>query len=284
MDNYCISSEFGKLAKVILGTADGFTQGERINDGMCKYYGTESGPTERKLAAEYLVLKNLLEKYGCSVYQPVPSAEVPQQLASRDIGFVIGDTFVFGSMARESRKKEAVHIRHIVKRFAGKVIYAPDNVCLEGGNIIVDGAKIFVGIGIRTTVNSIDFLKEEFGHKYTIIPVFLSVREEIIHLDAVFNILDKDNILVYPEGIIKIPDEFSRYNMLTVTKKEKDLGACNFLSIDHRTKIFRKDLVSLTNKLRKMGYKIETINWAETKKTGTTGPRCAVLPLIRLKI
>lgn len=276
-----ITNEFNKLEAVILGTTQEFYEGERINEGMLKYYGTSTRPRITGLEEEYNTLKKILQKYGVKVYLPQPSKEVPQQLAPRDIGFVIGDTFVFSNMTRESRKNESVCIKHIVDEFKGNILYTPKEVNLEGGNIVIDGDKIFVGIGIRTTPNAVDFLKANFGKEYKIIPVTLCSHEEVIHLDAVFNILDCGIAVAYTECLIDAPDEILKYKIIGITKEEKDLGGCNFLSVDRKTKIFRKGLENLTNKVEKLGYKVETTKWEESKKTGTTGPRCAILPLAR---
>jgi N-dimethylarginine dimethylaminohydrolase len=184
-------------------------------------------------------------------------------------------------MTRESRKKEALFIKNIINQFKGNVLRTPKNVHLEGGNIVIDRNNIFVGIGIRTTPNAIDFLKANFGSDYKIIPIAICEHEEIIHLDAIFNILDKGVALAYKKCLLNFPSELSDYKIIGITKQEKDSGGCNFLSIDKKIKIFRNDLKSLTAKVRKMGYTVEIASWQEIKKTGTTGPRCATLPLTR---
>jgi N-dimethylarginine dimethylaminohydrolase len=236
MKTFRIHSEIGKLKIAIMGTTDEFTMGERINEGMRKYYGTKNGPQVNKLTQEYRMLQDILEKYGVTVLQPQASSGVPQQLAPRDIGFVIGDTFVFSNMTWESRKKEAVFIKHIIDQFKGNVLRTPKNVYLEGGNIVIDGNNIFVGIGIRTTPNAIDFLKANFGPDYKIIPIAICEHEEVIHLDAVFNILDDGIVLIYKKCLTKLPSELSDYKIIGITKQEKDSGGCNFLSIDKKLK------------------------------------------------
>lgn len=277
-----IVNETNKLKAVILGTAEGFYQGPKINEGMRRYYGKTNGPTADRLASEYDQIKKKLQNYGVTVYQPQPSQAIPQQLAPRDIGFVVDDTFVFSSMTCESRKNEALAIQHIINQFAGNVLHTPEEVHLEGGNIVIDKGTLFVGIGIRTTPNAVDFLKTKFGTKYKIIPIHIHDHEEVIHLDAVFNILDDGFVVAYTKCLSPLPKELITYTILEVTKKERDLGGCNFLSIDHKTKLFRAGLTDLTAKLKSLGYTIEEVPWTETKKTGTTGPRCAVLPLVRV--
>ncbi|MFH1561713.1 MAG: hypothetical protein ABID04_04030, partial [Patescibacteria group bacterium] len=137
-----IFSEFNSLSDVVLGTAESFCEGERINMAMKKYYGTQKSPKKNGLAREYQEIKKILQRGGVRVYEPIASSEVPQQLAPRDIGFVIGDTFFVSNMKRGSRKNEIDYLDPILKKFGGRVVKVPRNVYLEGGNIVVDEKKI----------------------------------------------------------------------------------------------------------------------------------------------
>ncbi len=276
-----IRDEFSKLKEVIIGTAANFIQGEKINRGMRRYYGKKYGPTRQKLTAEYLYLKKILEAQDVKVYSPNPSKDISQQLAPRDIGFVVDSTFVICNMKFDSRKHEIDAIRHILNRFTGKIIKTPDDVNLEGGNVLVDGKTIFLGIGIRTSPNAVDFMKKKFGKKFRIMPLYLDQKEETIHLDGVFNMIGDKVALVYPREIKKLPGILSTYKLLKVTHEEKLLGACNVMVVDNQTVIIRNKLPRIKKILTKSGFKVLITPWDESGKTGTTGPRCACLPLIR---
>jgi len=277
-----ITDEYSSLKSVILGTAEEFYQGEKINLGMDKYYGTSQAPTPTGLNLELQQLRLCLETSGVQVLSPAPSKEVPQQLAPRDIGFVIGDTFVFSNMTRVSRKNEARFIKDILQNFTGSNLQTPDDVFLEGGNVMLDGEKLFVGIGLRTTESAVDFLETSFGDKYRVIPVRLSSKEEILHLDAVLNIFGEGKAVCYEDGIMDLPSELSDYKLLKITKEEKELGGCNFLCIDQKTILTRDGLPRLYDYFKSQGYGVYSVGWDELKKTGIVGPRCATLPLIRL--
>ena len=133
------------------------------------------------------------------------SEAVPQQLAPRDIGSVIGNTFVVSNMKWQSRRNEIHAIKKILSTFEGNIINTPTNVLLEGGNIIVDESVIFVGIGLRTSSNAVAFLQNQFRETYTICPLYLNSSEEIIHLDAVFNLIGNDYALIYRPGLSSPP-------------------------------------------------------------------------------
>jgi len=281
MPVFNINSEYHSLKTAILGTAEEFTEGERINEGMKKYYGTKKAPRKEKLARECQELFEILKNNKVKVYLPRSSRQAPQQLAPRDIGFVIGDVFVISNMKRQSRKKEINSVNHILKRFKGKIIKPPRGVYLEGGNIVVDEDKVFVGIGLRTNVKAVDFLKKEFGQKMKVYPVFLENKEEILHLDAVFNLIGHNYGLIYSRGIRKMPAIFNQYELIKVTKKEKDIGACNILSISPDKLVIRNELGRVKKLLETRGFNCLSCSWDELKKTGTVGPRCAVLPLAR---
>jgi len=134
---------------------------------------------------------------------------------------------------------------------------------------------------LRTTPDAVDFLKLTFGSKYKILPITLCDHEEVIHLDAVFNIIDRGIAVAYKECLINVPREIFDYSIIGITKEEKDHGGCNFLNIDSKIKVFRDDVKELTVRIGMKGYKTEICSWGEIKKTGTTGPRCSILPLAR---
>ncbi len=277
-----ITDEYSPLKSVILGTAEEFSQGEKINLGMEKYYGTSQAPTSTGLDLELQQLRFCLKTSGVQVLNPRPSKEVPQQLAPRDIGFVIGDTFIFSNMARISRKNEARFIKDVLHNFTGNSLQTPADVFLEGGNVVLDGEKLFVGIGLRTTESAVNFLEKSFGDKYRVIPVRLSHKEEIIHLDAVLNIFGEGKAVCYKDGIVDLPSELLDYKLLKITKEEKELGGCNFLCLDQKTVLMRNGLPRLYDYFKSQGYKVYSVCWDELKKTGIVGPRCATLPLNRL--
>jgi len=227
LPKFNVFSEFHKLTDIILGTAEDFSEGEKINMAMKKYYGTKETPDKNKLINEYKEIEKILIKNKVSVYKPTPSQKIPQQLAPRDIGFVIGNTFFLSSMKKISRRKETNCIMSILKKFKGKVVKVPDNIYLEGGNVVVDNKKVFLGIGLRTSKLAIKYLAKIFNGTFEIIPIYLSEKEEIIHLDTVFNIFGENHAIIYPDGIKNSLKIFSKYEIISITKEEKDLGACN---------------------------------------------------------
>lgn len=275
---YNISSEQGKLKEIILGNPQSFVEGEKINEAMRKYYETSNSPRREKIITEYNAIFKILRENNVNVYLPAPTKDVPQQLAPRDIGFVIGDTFFVSNMKWQSRKGEIKAIKNILFKFKGSIINTPDDVLLEGGNVIIDQNIIYVGIGLRTTENAIQFLENQLGDKYKIYPLLLSKSDEIIHLDAVFNLIGNNYALIYKNGLNVIPTKFK---LIEVTKVEKDNGACNLLSLDTNTVILRNNLQRLEKLLKRKGFKVYVVPWDESKKTGTVGPRCATLPLYR---
>ena len=276
-----VFSEYGRLKETILGLPESFAEGERINEAMRTFYGTKQAPQKSGLVSEYCRLQEVLESNGVRVLSPTPSEESPQQLAPRDIGFVVGNTFVVSNMKWQSRGEEIKSIGHILRELEGPVLKVPADVLLEGGNIVIDKNKIFVGIGLRTGPEAVGFLENNFGNRFTIYPIFLSKKEEIVHLDAVFSLIKEDHAIVYPDGLEGVPSVLKDYRILEVSKKEKDGGACNVLSVNSEVLVLRNGLGRIESLLTKEGFKCHAVVWDEIRKTGTVGPRCATLPLIR---
>ncbi len=67
----------------------------------------------------------------------------------------------------------------------------------------------------------------------------------------------------------------------TEDSPKKENGGANILSVNPNVVLVRHELKRLRKKLQKMGVKCLCVDFDETLKTGTGGPRCAILPLVR---
>lgn len=104
--NAWLSSETDRLTHVVLGLPDTFhlSTPEVVNETQRRYYFTEDHPNKKKLKREFTLFRDILENQGIVVYQPAAVEGIPDQLTPRDIGFVIGDTFVLSNMKNRSRR------------------------------------------------------------------------------------------------------------------------------------------------------------------------------------
>ncbi len=283
--NAWLSSETDRLTHVVLGLPDTFhiSEPEVVNETQHRYYFTENHPKKENLQREFEMLRKILENQGIAVYQPKAVEAVPDQLTPRDIGFVIGDTFVLSNMKNHSRWAEWRGIEYILRQLDTPVIQVPEEIMIEGGDVVIHDGFIYVGISERTSRGAADFLARKFPD-FEVIPIPLRNRRsghEILHLDCAFMPVGNQKALFYPEGFEEVPPAIScRYDLIEVTDEEQTELAVNVLSLSPQTVVSRRSAARVNALLRDAGLEIIELDFDEAPKTGGSF-RCCTLPLRR---
>ena len=256
-----IKNEYNKLKKVLLGPS---------------IYKEEQNELEK-----------ILKKYNIEIFYTIKNDKCFLQMFTRDPFIVIDDKLLISNMKEDIRKEETNTINEILEIIdKEKIIYVPKDIYLEGGDIIIHNKYIFIGQeGNRTNIKGIDFLKETFPN-YNIVPLKMinpDNNTNWIHLDCLFNPVSTDSAIIYKKGFTKDSLETINKllsNLIDITKKEQSELAANVFSIGNKTIIMQKRHRRISNKLKALGFNIETINKYETiKETGFV--RCLTCPLER---
>lgn len=281
-----VASETGHLRSVIIGYPDNFdlAHAEIINETQKKYYFGAHKPNKARLIREMNQYVNQLEACGVKVLRPEPLAGVPDQLMTRDIGVVIGNTFVVTRMANISRQNEWRGLEHVFKQLPiGHIVHAPEGVVLEGGDIVVDKGYIFVGLSQRTNEAGVAWLKKQFP-QYKVVPMPLkqvSEGENVLHLDCAFVPVGRDLALIYEGGFREIPAVVrDLYTFIPVTRAEQDELGTNVLSVSPTQVISRASSTRINTAMRARGLTVYALPFDEAPKTGGSF-RCCSLPLHR---
>jgi N-dimethylarginine dimethylaminohydrolase len=143
-------SETGRLRKVVMCPPTYFKIVKPINvvqwmyscDGLPR-------PEPPIMDLQHAHFVKLLRDHGVEVALLPPIPSLPYQHATRDAGTVVGDTIVLSNLKEPSRQLEAEITRPALERYGLRVI-TPDQGYVEGGDVVVDGARLWVGIGGRT--------------------------------------------------------------------------------------------------------------------------------------
>ncbi len=282
-----VFSETAPLKSVIVGYADNFLQvtPEIINETQKQYYFGDKRPDPKIVAAQVNQFAQTLTEMGITVYRPKPLSYLPDQIMTRDIGVVIGNTLIITSMAAKSRRQEWRAITHLFEQIdpSCDIFIAPEDFVLEGGDMIVDKGKLFIGIGQRTTQTGVDYLIEHFPD-FEIVPVplkLLSDGENVLHLDCSFLPVGQHHALIYPDGFQRIPPEIlDNYQLIEVTREEQQQLGTNVLSISPDALISRAESTRINEAMRAVSINVIELPYSEPPKTGGSF-RCSTLPLLR---
>lgn len=298
-----IKNETSKLRAVVLGSAihNGPTPKaeEAYDPKSLEHILAGTYPVEADMVNEMEAFNKVLKKYNVTVFRP-EMIENYNQIFTRDIGFVIDDVFVKSNILPD-RERELDAIQYIIDQIdPKKVVRPPEEVHIEGGDVILWNNHIFIGtykgsdykdyITARTNIQGVQFIKDLFPNKivkeFDLVKSKIEARDNALHLDCCFQPVGKDKGIIYKRGFREEADYlflvnlFGKENLFHITRDEMYNMNSNVFSIDSDVVVSEKNFTRLNNWLRGNGFVVEEIPYAEiAKQEGLL--RCSTLPLIR---
>lgn len=256
-------------------------------------------PEEKELVAQLDAMRYALESHGVKVLRPELVAGC-NQIFARDMGFVTDDHF-FMSNILPAREEEMQAIQHIISQIpTTQVVYCPEEVHIEGGDVIVHGDHVFVGyydqadypdmITARTNKSAVTFLQNFFPNKKVIglelVKSSTDVYTNVLHLDCCFQPVGKDKAIVYPQGFVNnkdfqwIQEFFGHENLFVIDAEGLYEMHANVLSIGPDLVISDPSFTKLNQWLSVNGIQVVPVAYHEVSKQGGLF-RCTTLPLVR---
>ena len=272
---YC-HNEYDPLKKVITVSPRYMQINEVINQTQAYYVNDNINQT--KAVEQHANLIHHMESIGIKVIKLNELEHLNEQVFTRDIGFTIGNTFFVSAMKEDIRKKEQNILLDWLQR--NKVAYFPfETASIEGGDVIIDHSKVWVGISDRTSKEAVAVLQSQLPN-HEVSPIKL--RKDILHLDCIFNIIDAQTALIYPpamdsDAYLMLKEE---YTLIEVTEEEQFHLGPNVLSLGNKHVISLPENKRMNQKLTEMGFRITEVPFSEIIKSGGSF-RCCTLPLIR---
>ncbi|WP_424955119.1 dimethylarginine dimethylaminohydrolase family protein [Jeotgalibacillus salarius] len=269
-------NEFGALERVLVCPPAFMKIEEAINETQ-KHFLKDNIDREKAMEQHRNFIQ-MLHEHGADVVQLPPLAMYPEQVFTRDIGFTIGDTVYISTMGTDMRSGEDDILKEWLQEseLKHKKISTPS---IEGGDVITDGKKIWVGISSRTTEEAVEELRELLPEHEMISVPFDS---QYLHLDCLFNIISPQEALIYkPAFSQEMIEKFeAHYDLTDVTDEEQFTMGPNVLSIG-QDKIFSLPVnQDINKKLRRAGYDVIECDISEIIKSGGSF-RCCTLPINR---
>lgn len=299
-----IANETGQLKAVILGTATSNGPTPLLEDAYDpksrEHILAGTYPTEHDMTHEMNAVEAVLLKHDVLVYRP-EVLEDCNQIFTRDIGFVIGDTFVKSNILPD-RENELIAVQKILDTInPEKVIRPPEYVHVEGGDVIVHNDHLFVGtyrgedysdlIIARTNPEAVIWLEKTFANKkvmsFNLRKSNLDPRANALHLDCCFQPVGVDKCIIHRNGFLEqeefdyLINYFGRENCFEITVEEMYNMNSNIFSIAPDVVISEQHFTRLNTWLRSHGITVEEVPYAEiAKQEGLL--RCSTLPLNRV--
>ena len=269
-------SEYGSLKKVFLCEPQYMEIKEVINDVQKQYINDN---IDRSLAiSQHQNFEEALRNAGVEVIKLQPSKDHPEQVFTRDIGFTLGNHLFISKMANPIRQGEEEVLAKWMKEH--DISYKKlSNHSIEGGDVIVDGNRVFIGLSHRTSMSAIETLQNELPD-FQIIPI--PFNPKYLHLDCVFNILSSKDALIYPDAFDANTVDYlsSMYHLIEVNESEQFSMGTNVLSIGQKRVFSLPINRDVNDQMRKHGYEVIEVDFSEIIKSGGSF-RCCSMPIIR---
>lgn len=301
--NLNVVDETSRLRAVVLGTAISNGPTPALEDAYDpksrEHILAGTYPSNEDMIEEMESVAAVFEKYDIEVFRP-EIIEDCNQIFTRDIGFVIDNIFVKANILPD-REEEIDAIQYVIDQVdPDNVIRPPEEVHIEGGDVMLHGDYIFVGtyrgddysdyIIARTNVAGVEWLKEQFPHKKV---VSFNLRKDnldpynnALHLDCCFQPVGDGKCIIHKNGFLQeeeyqwLVDFFGAKNCFEISQEEMYHMNSNVFSIAPDVVVSEKNFTRLNNWLRDQNITVEEVSYAEiAKQEGLL--RCSTLPLIR---
>jgi N-dimethylarginine dimethylaminohydrolase len=298
-----IKNETSRLRAVVLGSAVSNGPTPNVEDAYdpksLEHILAGTYPIEADMVVEMEAFNKVLQKHDVTVFRP-ELIENYNQIFTRDIGFVIDDIFIKSNILPD-RERELDAIQYIIDQIdPKKVVRPPEEVHIEGGDVMLWNNYIFVGtykgsdykdyITARTNWQGVEYLRKLFPNKivkeFDLVKSKIEARDNALHLDCCFQPVGENKGIIYKRGFreeadyLFLVDLFGKENLFHIRRKEMYNMNSNVFSIAPNVVVSEKKFTRLNNWLRENGFIVEEIPYAEiAKQEGLL--RCSTLPLIR---
>jgi N-dimethylarginine dimethylaminohydrolase len=253
-------------------------------------------------------LVRLLERHDVRVHRPrlltpseqlfpTPGTEGGSLFYMRDPLLAVGDLIIDLAMRFPFRRRQRFAVRAIIERAVERdgrhFISMPEPVpvgatgesgpeaFLEGGDVLVNGGEIYVGIsGHASSLAGARWLQRTLGDEVKVHPVALA--ESIQHLDCALS-LPRPGLAIacraaLPDGL---PGELRDWDVIDVSIEDAQRLACNGLVLDKSTYVIDRAHAALADRLAAQGLEVIAIPFRLPALFGG-GLRCAHHPLRRI--
>lgn len=206
----------------------------------------------RRIETQVEALAALLQREGIAVHRPerlqclerhflAPNGE-GTQLFPHDPLIVVGDHVIEASLRLQCRQRERFGLRRHAQRLAASGARwssvplgwpnAVDGPFLEGGDVLLNGHEIYVGMsGCATDMAGVDWLQALLGDSHRVVPVAL--RSNVLHLDWVLALLQPGLLVYCPEKLIDgLPISLRTWDKIALHPDEAERLQANLLVLE----------------------------------------------------
>ena len=236
----------------------------------CEITHIERTPIDIDLARlQHRGYVNALRKLGCDVIELPAEADLPDSVFVEDTAFILPELAVITRPGADSRKPETDSIIQALAPLI-KLVRIQEPATVDGGDVLVLGNKIYVGLSTRSNREAIDQLNgllSEYG--YSVKGVAL---QDCLHLKSAVTRVDDTTLLINQNWVD--PGCFEGFDLIEVDPSEPH--AANCLPVGNSI-IFPAGFPKTAAKLEERGYQVITLDVSELAKAEGAVTCCSLI-------
>ncbi|UCH09974.1 MAG: dimethylargininase [Fidelibacterota bacterium] len=229
----------------------------KIND--CQLTHLERQPIDLKLAEEqHAAYCDTLRSRGLKVIELDVNTDYPDGLFVEDIAVVLDELAIMANPGAETRRGEVPGIEMELAKYRDiSRIEAP--ATLDGGDVLVVGKRVFVGLSIRTNrmgAGALQRILKPLGYQVHTVRV-----KGVLHLKSAITAIDEATLLCNPHFIDSAP--FANFRLVTVAANEP--WAANALPVGGIV-LLADGFPFTAEKVTRLGYRVQLVDIREIQK------------------
>jgi len=210
-----------------------------------------------------------LKAVGCTVVELPAESALPDSVFVEDTAFILPEAAVITRPGADSRKPETESIIQALSPHI-KLLYIHEPASLDGGDVLVLGKKIFIGLSTRSNQHAVDQLNQllgEYGYMVTGLEL-----HDCLHLKTAVTRVDDRTLLINRNWVDT--QHFGDYELIDVDPSEQ-FGA-NCLPIEDKI-LYSSSYPKTHAKLEAKGYKIVSVELDELAKAEGAVTCCSLV-------
>lgn len=236
----------------------------------CEITHIERTPIDLAVArAQHRDYVSALKNLGCEIMELPAEADLPDSVFVEDTAFILPETAVITRPGADSRKPETESIIRALSPHI-KLLHLRQPATLDGGDVLVLGKEIYIGLSTRSNqeaVNQLNELLREYGYSVTGVQL-----HDCLHLKSAVTRVDNKTLLINKNWVDTY--HFEDFNQIEVDPSEPN--AANCLPIGDSI-IYPTSFPGTRAKLESAGYKVEALDVSELAKAEGAVTCCCLI-------
>src|SRR3954471_23146013 len=238
--------------------------------GDCELTHVARAPIDLDRArAQHAAYERALEALGCRIVRVRAEPGMPDSVFIEDTAVVLDELALISRPGAASRRGETAAVAEVLREYRTLVpIRAPGT--LDGGDVLVAGRRIFIGMTTRTDLDAVEQLRRAVEpHGYSVQP---AEPLGCLHLKSAGTALDEETVLLNPEWVDA--EQFSGLRRIEVHPDEP--SGANILRAGGRL-LYASAFPRTRERIERHGYPVTVVDVSELAKAEGAVTCCSLL-------